>query len=92
MEFSADKPAPVVNILKYGKDGPFCEPIVRCDSCARLVFLVDLKKHGACIHCGNIRVRNTRTLTVEEKDQVVKWIAEGRCDQEWLDEFEAIES
>ena len=82
----------VVSISKYSKDGEFKEPIVRCDGCSRLIFVDDLKKLGGCMHCGNTRVKNVRTLSEDEQKQVVEWIAEGRCDQEWLDEFAAVES
>ena len=81
----------VVNIPKYHKDGAFCEPLLRCDGCTRLIFLTDIKKVGACNHCGNTRVKNVRILSEAEKAQVEQWIVEGKCDQEWLDEFKAVE-
>ncbi|KKM96310.1 hypothetical protein LCGC14_1179410 [marine sediment metagenome] len=73
---------------KYSHDGKFSEPLVRCDSCAKLIFTRDLSKSGMC-SCGNMRVRNVRTLRidddVDELEQVRKWVKEGKVDSDWLD-------
>lgn len=72
---------------KYSKDGPFSEPVLRCDSCNKVVLLVDLKTAGMCPHCGTTRVNNVRTLTDEDRMTVEKWIAEGKVKADWLDLF-----
>ena len=51
----------------YGKDDPFADPVVRCDSCQKLLFVDDLKKMGMC-ECGNRKVKNVQTLKSEEVD------------------------
>jgi len=73
--------------MKYSKDGPFQEPVVRCDSCNKLVLVVDLKKIGCCPECGNTRVRNTKTLSIDE----VAAMQEKGIDPDWLALFEPVE-
>lgn len=51
---------------KYGKEAPFNDPVVRCDSCKNLIFTDKLKKIGKCPHCGNRKVREVRHLTESE--------------------------
>ena len=53
---------------KYGKEAPFADPVVRCDSCNNLVFVDKLKKLGVCPHCGNRKVREVRHLSQSEID------------------------
>ena len=43
---------------KYGKDGPFLDPIVRCDKCNKILMVSYLQQEGRCPHCGNRRIRN----------------------------------
>jgi hypothetical protein len=43
---------------KYGKDGPFLDPVLRCDKCNRILLKVQLEKDGGCPHCANRRIRN----------------------------------
>lgn len=76
---------------KYSKDGEFKEPVLKCESCNKVVLHADLKKIGMCPLCGNTRVRNVRTLTDEDQATVKKWIAEGKCDPAWLELFEPSE-
>ena len=75
---------------KYSKDGPFNEPLVRCDSCAELILTSDLRKRGMC-ECGNTRVRNV--LTVKEKEMPIlqKLADDGKLDPDWLTMWEAKE-
>ena len=70
---------------KYSKDGPFTEPIVRCDSCAKIIRVEKLKKLGYCPECSNTRIRNVRSLKPEEMEQVKEW----GIDPEWIALFEA---
>ena len=56
----------------YSKDGPFKDPIVRCDSCRKIVQVKVLKKIGKC-PCGNLRVKNLQTLTEEEMEKCKSW-------------------
>ena len=53
---------------KYGKDAPFNDPVVRCDSCRNLIFTDTLRKDGHCNHCGNRKVREVRFLDQHEMD------------------------
>lgn len=76
---------------KYSKDGDFKEPILKCESCNKVVLLTDLRKIGMCPFCGNTRVRNIRTMTEEDMTTVKRWIEEGKCDPEWLALFEPSE-
>lgn len=50
----------------YGKDDPFKDPVLRCDSCAQIVFAEDLKKHGMCPKCGNRKMRNLQQFDEDE--------------------------
>uniref|UniRef100_A0A6M3K6D2 Uncharacterized protein n=2 Tax=viral metagenome TaxID=1070528 RepID=A0A6M3K6D2_9ZZZZ len=51
---------------RYGKDGPFLDPVVRCDKCNRMVKLDYLKREGCCPDCGNKRVRNLMGFSLLE--------------------------
>lgn len=73
--------------MKYSKDGPFLEPVVRCDSCAKLCLVEDLKKIGCCPHCSNTRVRNVRTISDIEIAEMKKL----NVDPDWIDLFEPVE-
>ena len=42
---------------KYGKDGPFVDPVVRCDKCDKILLKTSLAIRGMC-DCGNRRVQN----------------------------------
>lgn len=56
---------------KYDKDGSFQDPVLRCDSCAKLVFMEDIRILGMC-PCGNRKVRNLQTFTNEELEVMQK--------------------
>ncbi len=75
---------------KYSHDGEFIDPLVRCDSCAQLIFVKQLTKRGMC-ECGNTRVRNVRSLTEDELNTAKKWVDEGKLDQVWVDLWVGIE-
>ena len=73
--------------MKYSKDGPFIEPVVRCDSCVELILVKDLKEIGMCPECGNTRIRNVKTLSESEmSDMKAKGI-----DPDWIALFEEYE-
>ena len=70
----------------YGKDDPFQDPVLRCDSCAELLFAEDLKKHGMCLKCGNRKVRNLQSFNDDEKARMV----ERGIDPKFLELFEGV--
>lgn len=72
---------------KYSADGPFMEPLVRCDACQELLFVADIRKHGMCGHCSNTRVRNVRTMTEPEMAKVKSWVNDGKLDADWAKLF-----
>ena len=74
----------VIAVDRYSHDGEFSEPLVRCDSCAKLIFSKQLTKRGMC-ECGNTRVRNVRSLTGEELETAKKWVKQGKLDKVWID-------
>jgi predicted RNA-binding Zn-ribbon protein involved in translation (DUF1610 family) len=72
---------------KYAEDGPFMDPVVRCDSCQALCMVGALRKHGMCPQCGNARVRKVRTISdVEIADMRGKGV-----DPDWIALFEPME-
>jgi len=44
------------DVMKYDKEAPFEDPVVRCDACKKIVRMTDLRKLGMC-SCGNRKVR-----------------------------------
>ena len=78
--------AQIIATEKYSHDGEFSEPLVRCDSCSKLIFTKELAENGMCT-CGNMRVRNVRTLRidddVDEWKQIQEWVKEGKLDPDW---------
>lgn len=73
-----------MSIVKYHKDGPFIEPVVRCDSCNKLVMVKTLRDAGVCPFCSNTKVRNVRTISSEE----IEWAKEKGIDPEWIALFD----
>lgn len=51
---------------KYGKDGPFSDPVVRCDKCHKIVLISYLKENGSCSNCGNKRITNLLGFSILE--------------------------
>lgn len=49
------------------------DPVLRCDSCNKLVKLETLNKLGRCDKCGNRRVKNVTIYNLEEKKQMEDW-------------------
>lgn len=68
----------------YGKDDPFRDPVLRCDSCSTIVFAEDLKEHGLCKKCGNRKVRNLQTFDEDE----LKIMQDRGIDPVFLKQFE----
>ena len=68
---------------KYGYTGNFNDPVVRCDSCQRLLLMRDLVKTGRC-WCGNRQVRNIFRFTLFE---YLKMRFVWRVDRDWLGLF-----
>lgn len=58
--------------MKYHKDGDFADPVVRCDSCAKIIRTVTLKSLGSC-SCGNRKVRNLLAFNSDERAQMDAW-------------------
>ncbi len=57
---------------KYHRDAKFDDPIVRCTECQAIVHRGVIAETGGCDKCGNRRVRNVLTLSVEEMDELKK--------------------
>jgi len=51
----------------------FSDPVLRCDSCTRLVKATQLRKVGACPLCGNKRMRNVTVFDDAERKQLLSW-------------------
>ena len=68
---------------KYDKDAPFADPVVRCDSCNRLILTDQLHKNGLCI-CGNKKVRAVLSFNFREYLKMRFW---WRIDPEYLKTF-----
>lgn len=77
---------------KYSKDGPFNDPVVRCDSCQALLLRTELHQHGMCKHCGNTRVRNLRTMNEGDWALLETWAETGKIDPDFLKLFEGVEA
>ena len=76
-----------MDFSKYHKDAPFTDPVVRCDSCNRIVLREQLKKIGCCPHCGGRRVKELRIFDEKELEQMQRW----EVDPEFLKLFEKID-
>lgn len=74
-----------MTLEKYHKDAPFNDPVVRCDSCNKVILLDRLRKLGMC-ECGNRKVRSLQTFTTEERDQMTGW----GVDPDFLALFEGV--
>ena len=64
----------------------FDDPVLRCDSCTKLVKRTTLHKLGACGKCGNKRIRNLNNMTGKEQKKIEKW---GYS--EFLKKFEVVQ-
>jgi len=59
--------------MKYGNDGSFNDPVVRCDSCNNLIQREAIQEKGLCPECGNRKVRNVQTFNSKELQQMKDW-------------------
>ncbi len=73
---------------KYHADGPFNDPVVRCDKCQRLLLMTGLHKQGKCCHCGNTRVANVNQVTANDMETLIRWADDGIIDSDFIKLFE----
>lgn len=66
--------------VKYSDDGPFKDPVVRCDKCHKLMLTASVKSLGMCEHCGNRRVKKVSIFNEDELAQISKW----GVDPDWI--------
>jgi len=71
---------------KYDKTSEFLDPVVRCDSCQKIIKRETIHKCGLCPGCGNKRVRNVLAFNDEELKQTIEW----NIDPEFTDLFERV--
>ena len=72
-------------MAEYSKDGPFTDPVVRCDSCQTLLLVEELVKDGQCSRCGNTKVRNLRgTLTRQDCETLIAFRNGGQVDPDFV--------
>jgi len=64
----------------------FDDPVLRCDSCQKLVRRITLHKLGCCNHCGNKRMRNLTIFNDEEKAKMEAWGFE-----DFVNEYEPVD-
>ena len=55
------------------EQGPFTDPVVRCDSCSTIIKATLLRSLGSCSTCGNKRVRDVTVFDQDEYDQIKAW-------------------
>ncbi len=55
------------------KDDGELDPVLRCDSCNKIIQLDRINKLGCCEYCGNKRVRALTIFNKEEYDQIKAW-------------------
>ena len=70
---------------KYGKDAPFTDPVVRCDSCAKIIRASTLRELGMC-ECGNRKIRNLQAFNGVEEAQMKEW----GVDPDFLAQFQVV--
>ena len=74
-------------MAKYSKDGEFTDPVVRCDSCQKILLVQALRERGGCV-CGSRKVRNVGNFSEEEMQEMKNW----GIDEDFLVLFEAVEA
>ena len=57
----------------FNEQGAFDDPVLRCDSCQKIIKRESLHKLGGCPKCGNRRVRNLTVFNDEEKAEMESW-------------------
>jgi predicted RNA-binding Zn-ribbon protein involved in translation (DUF1610 family) len=68
----------------YSLDGPFNDPVVRCDSCNKLVLTENIRRFGKCPECGRNKFWNLRSFSSKER----AWMIEKDVDPDFLTLFE----
>lgn len=58
---------------KYSDDGPFNDPVVRCDGCSKIILKEKIGEIGMCPNCGHRRVNKLRVFNEEELNQMIEW-------------------
>ncbi len=71
---------------KYDIDGPFIDPVVRCDSCNKMVNRKTVLKTGSCL-CGSRKVKRVASMTPDEMKTAKKW----DIDPDFIALFEEVE-
>ena len=72
---------------RYSKEAEFSDPMLRCDSCAKLVARLSLQELGCCPECGNRRMRNVLAMSESEMDGLIN----KSIDPAWLKLFQGVE-
>jgi len=62
------------------------DSILRCGKCLKLILMEDVKKNGQCHLCGSTKVTEVRTLTDEERNQIINEM-DFPFKEEFLKEF-----
>ena len=65
---------------KYDPDGPFVDPVVRCQSCQSLILRKVIQSVGSCPKCGHRRMGNVLNITGEE----IEGLKEKGIDPDWI--------
>ena len=81
--------------MEYGGK-EFNDPVLRCDSCSKLVHRKFITVYAGCNHCGNKRFRSINGLSSEEhrtlKDGTYKLNLDNyKIDPDYLNLFEEVE-
>ncbi len=67
-------------------DRGMTDPVVRCMSCNKLIFMSAVRTMGCCSSCGNKRVQDVRTLSVDEMAK----LREKKVSEDFLSKFEEV--
>lgn len=62
----------------------FQDPVLRCDTCAKIVKNETIHKLGACPNCGNKKMKHLRAYNSGELETMKRW----KVDPEFLAQFE----
>ena len=61
-------------LKKYPIDGPFNDPVMRCEGCSKLVNTIDgALKIGKCPNCGSRKVNAVEVFNKEELEKMEEW-------------------
>lgn len=72
---------------QYHEDGPFNDPLIRCNNCGKLALTEKWKKKGFCSNCGNRRCRNVMNMNGDDYALAVSW----GVDPEFFKLFEQVD-